>query len=71
MDDFVQSTHPLRLTDQIRESTLSLEEAERQVLKYVQRFVEVEGPRRWRATPSAGSPLIAVRRSWTNSCTTA
>src|SRR5699024_8536741 len=38
------------LTDQIRESTLSLAAAEQQVLKYVQRFVEAEG-----AAPLAGN----------------
>ena len=58
MDDFVQNMHARSgLTDQIRESTLSLAEAEQQVLKYVQRFVEVEG-----AAPLAGNSIGTDRR---------
>ena len=58
MDDFVQNMHARSgLTEQIRESTLCLAEAEQQVLEYVQRYVEVE-----RAAPLAGNSIGTDRR---------
>ncbi|HIW96021.1 MAG TPA: oligoribonuclease [Candidatus Corynebacterium gallistercoris] len=53
MDDVVKKMHgDSGLTEQIRESSISVEEAERQVLEYVQRFVPVA-----RMAPLAGNSI--------------
>lgn len=58
MDDFVQKMHGSSgLTEQIRESTISLADAEQQVLEYIKRFVEVE-----KAAPLAGNSIATDRR---------
>ncbi|HJF13115.1 oligoribonuclease [Corynebacterium falsenii] len=53
MDDFVRKMHGSSgLTEQIRESQISLAEAERQVLEYVKKFVPVA-----RMAPLAGNSI--------------
>ncbi|WP_052337630.1 oligoribonuclease [Corynebacterium falsenii] len=53
MDDFVRKMHGgSGLTEQIRESQISLAEAERQVLEYVKKFVPVA-----RMAPLAGNSI--------------
>ena len=50
----VQEMHAASgLTEEVRRSTVTLAEAEAQVLAYVQRFVAEPGPRRCAATRSA------------------
>lgn len=57
MDAVVQKMHgDSGLTEQIRESSISVEEAERQVLEYVQRFVPVA-----RMAPLAGNSIATDR----------
>lgn len=61
MDDYVTSMHAdSGLTEQIHSSTVSLEEAEQQVVEYIKRFVPVAGH-----APLAGNS-IATDRTFIN-----
>lgn len=57
MDSFVSKMHGSSgLTDQIRESTLSVSEAQQQVLEYIKRFVPLS-----RTAPLAGNSIATDR----------